>query len=100
MKQASALSAAAKRAAKFLLPAFEEGSTARTRALRKANALVDEAMTQCIRAGRDDLAFRLQTIGAGLAQQPGPRRKLQPSKSPGERAKAALKKRGASAISI
>ena len=96
----SPMAAAAKRAAIFLLPAFKDGSAARARAVRHAKTLMDEATAQCVRAGRDDLAFQLQAIGSDLAAPPAPRRKRQARKSPGERAKAALRKRGAFSVSI
>lgn len=54
-----------KRAAAFLLPPHVKG-IAQDEAAMQAHGLVQAAIERCVRAGRDDLAFRLQEIGFDL----------------------------------
>lgn len=101
--------AVVRRAATFLLPPYPEGSVARGEAEMAAWELVQEAIEHCVRAGRDDLAFKLQSVGFELrglpeahlgdvAPQPTAhskrRRKCKPAGSHGARERAALRKAG------
>lgn len=101
--------AAVKRAAAFLLPPHPKG-IAQDEAAMQAHGLVEAAIALCVRAGRDDLAFRLQEIGFDLRGLPAreavaapdaepsapkkPRRKL-PQAAQGKRERAKLAKAGA-----